>query len=62
MLYEVITLDIMMPEMDGQEALKRIRDIEDKAGIPYKKRAKIMMTTALGDVKTVMGAFSYNFV
>ncbi len=56
-LYDLICLDIMMPEMDGQEALKRIRDIEDKAGIPYKKRAKIMMTTALGDVKTVMGAF-----
>ena len=56
-LYDLICLDIMMPEMDGQEALKAIRDMEDKADIKFPKRPKIVMTTALGDVKNVMGAF-----
>ena len=55
--YDLICLDIMMPEKDGQQALKEIREIEEKAEIPYKRRAKIIMTTALGDVKNVMGAY-----
>ena len=56
-IYDLICLDIMMPEMDGQEALKKIRGIEDDASIPYERRSKILMTTALDDVKSVMGAF-----
>ena len=56
-LYDLICLDIMMPEMDGQTALKKIRKLEDDAGIDYSKRPKVIMTTALGDVKNVMGAF-----
>ena len=56
-LYDLICLDIMMPEMDGQTALKKIRSLEDTTGIGYSKRPKIVMTTALGDVKTVMGSF-----
>ncbi len=55
--YELICLDIMMPEMDGQTALKKIRDLEDEAGYDSSTRATIVMTTALGDVKTVMGAY-----
>lgn len=55
--YELICLDIMMPEMDGQTALKKIRDLEEQAGYDSTKRAMIVMTTALGDVQTVMGAY-----
>ena len=31
--YNLICLDIMMPEMDGQEALKQIRKVEEENGI-----------------------------
>ena len=55
--YDLICLDIMMPEMDGQEALKSIRDGEKKAGVMPGKGVKIIMTTALGDSKNVMTSF-----
>ena len=45
--YNLICLDIMMPEMDGQEVLKEIRRTEDELGISGCDRAKIIMTTAL---------------
>jgi two-component system chemotaxis response regulator CheY len=32
-LYDLITLDIMMPKMDGQQVLKEIRRIESEKGI-----------------------------
>jgi two-component system chemotaxis response regulator CheY len=55
--YNLICLDIMMPEMDGQTALKHIRALEDAAGILASDGAKVIMTTALDDTKNVMGAF-----
>jgi CheY-like chemotaxis protein len=55
--YDLICLDIMMPEMDGQEALKQIRDHEQAMGILSSDGAKIVMTTALGDMKNVGDAF-----
>lgn len=53
-LYDLICLDIMMPEMDGREALKEIRLIESRDGRPF---AKVLMTTALRDKDNVIGAF-----
>jgi two-component system, chemotaxis family, chemotaxis protein CheY len=54
--YDLICLDIMMPEMDGQEALKEIRLLEERKGITGLDRAKIVMTTALSDKTNVIKA------
>jgi two-component system chemotaxis response regulator CheY len=55
--YHLICLDIMMPEMDGHTALKEIRASEEAKGIWSTHGAKIVMTTALGDMQNVNAAF-----
>jgi two-component system chemotaxis response regulator CheY len=55
--YDLICLDIMMPEMDGQSVLKAIRASEDDAEVPLGLGVKILMTTALNDAANVMTAF-----
>lgn len=55
--YDLICLDIMMPNMDGHEALKAIRQIESDHGINGLDGVKVIMTTALGDSKNVMESF-----
>lgn len=55
--YHLVCLDIMMPNLDGQDALKRIRAIENERGIEKKTEAKVIMITALSDPKTVFNAF-----
>jgi two-component system chemotaxis response regulator CheY len=56
--YDLVCLDIMMPGMDGQETLKRLRALEREHGITDADRAKVIMTTALEDHDNVMAAFS----
>ena len=55
--YELVCLDIMMPKMDGIKVLKAIREVEQGLGISEKERVKIIMTTALNDVKNVYDSF-----
>ena len=55
--YDLICLDILMPKINGQEALKRIREIEAENDIHGLDRVKIIMTTALPDRMNIMGAF-----
>lgn len=55
--YNLICLDIMMPGMDGQEVLKKIREIEEQKGILGHDSVKIIMTTALDDSDSIIKAF-----
>lgn len=56
--YDLICLDVMMPEMDGKEALKIIREKEVEFNVSPKDETKIIMTTALDTPKDVMDAFN----
>lgn len=56
--YDLICLDIMMPLLDGYQALAKIREIESEKAIAEEKRTKIIMTTALNERRNVTKAFN----
>lgn len=55
--YDLVCLDIMMPVMDGYQALVGIRNLEKERNIPKEEQVKVIMTTALNEEKNVKMAF-----
>jgi two-component system chemotaxis response regulator CheY len=54
--YQFIFLDIMMPKMNGQDALKVMRKLERSKGIEKENGAKIIMATARDSTKDLLEA------
>lgn len=55
--YDLILMDIMMPKVNGREALLQIREMEKNLGVMGSSEVKVIMTTALADPKTVVDSY-----
>ncbi len=55
--YRLIFIDIMVPEIQGHDVLKMIRETEQKEHISIENKAKIIMTTSLSDPENIIEAF-----
>ena len=55
--YSLLCLDIMMPEMDGQDVLQIVRQTENKMSIPLDERTRIIMISALQDKRNIQQSF-----
>ena len=54
--YDLICMDLRMPEIDGSTAMREIRDVEKDLGIEKDKRAKIVITSVLEDAEDTHNA------
>jgi len=55
--YDLIFLDVMMPGMDGHQALEGMRHMEHQQGVASSDAAKVIMVSALDDTRTIYRAF-----
>ncbi len=54
--YDFICMDILMPEVDGLQALSAIRDMEYEMNIAKQAMVKVIMTTTMTDPKSLATA------
>jgi len=55
--FDLIFLDIVMPEMDGHEFLQTVRQMEAQWNVPPGREVKVVMTTSLNSPKEATKAF-----
>lgn len=59
--FDVVFMDILMPEMDGHKAAELLRDAETKMGIAEGEQFTLVMITSLVDNRNVTRAFFNTF-
>lgn len=55
--YGLVCMDIHMPRLDGQAALKSLRALEAAKGVPPGAEAKVVMISSSDDTRNVCEAF-----
>ncbi len=55
--YDLVCMDLVMPEMDGQQALQELRGIEDSLGLADEDRTKVIVVSMVEDSKETNDAF-----
>jgi two-component system chemotaxis response regulator CheY len=55
--FDLLCLDIMMPEVSGVQVLQVVRELEKEMGVDQAARLPIIMMTALADMEYVDEAF-----
>ena len=56
--YDLICLDIGLPDVDGQQLLREIREVEEARGVLPHEAARVLMVTSQGDIDNVRRAFA----
>ena len=51
--FNLIFLDVLMPDMDGRQVLLKIREIEKEKKMSEQHRARIIMVTGVSEEETV---------
>lgn len=55
--YNLVCLDIMLPDVDGHQVLAEIREFEKQQGVGPLDGTKVVMATAVDDASDVISAY-----
>ena len=56
--YDLICLDILMPDINGNECLKRFHELREQYSTDGSKRLNVVMTTSLADDASIDESYS----
>ncbi|MFO7718261.1 MAG: response regulator, partial [Desulfohalobium sp.] len=56
--YDLVCMDLQMPEMDGHEAIQQIKALEREFHVPFDDEVKTIIISAFSDIKNVATGFS----